>query len=56
MKLVESVQRRALKLINGYKNYFYGERLIRCGLISSEKRRVRGDLIEMLKMSKNNDL
>ena len=56
IKLVESVQRRALKLINGYKNYSYGERLVRCGLISLEKRRVRGDLIEMFKMSKNNDL
>ena len=56
IKLVESVQRRALKLINGYKNYSYGERLVRCGLISFEKRRIRGDLIEMFKMFKNNDL
>ena len=56
IKLVESVQRCALKLINGYKNYSYGERLVRCGLISLEKRCVKGDLIEMFKMSKNNDL
>ena len=56
IKLVKSVQRCALKLINGYKNYFYGERLVRCGLISLEKRRVRGDLIKMFKRSKNNDL
>ena len=47
IKLVESVQRRALKLINGYKNYSYVERLVQCELISLEKRRVRGDLIEM---------
>ena len=56
IKLVESVQRRALKLINGYKNYSYGERLVWCELISLEKRHVKGDLIEMFKMSKNNDL
>ena len=42
-KLVESVQRRALKFINGYKNYSYGERLVRCGLISKKARKRRFD-------------
>ena len=46
----------AFKLINGYKTYSYGERLVWCRLISLEKRRVKGHLIEMFKMSKNNDL
>ena len=50
------MQRRALKLINGYKHINYTERLTKAGLISLENRRVRGDLIQMFKMSKNINL
>ena len=52
-KMIESVQRRALKLINGYKNISYVDRLCYSNLISLDKRRLRGDLIEMFKMSKD---
>ena len=51
--MIESVQRRALKLINGYKNILYVDRLCYSNLISLDKRRLRGDLIEIFKMSKN---
>src|SRR6218665_3559368 len=37
---------RATKMIQGYKDLSYEERLIRCGLTTLEKRRSRGDLIE----------
>src|SRR6218665_1618295 len=40
------VERRATKMIQGYKYLGYEERLIRCGLTTLEKRRSRGDLIE----------
>jgi ribonucleases P/MRP protein subunit RPP40 len=50
--LVEKVQRRALKMIKGFKELSYEERLGRCKLDSLEKRRVRGDLIETFKMVK----
>ena len=49
----KSVQRRALKLINGYKNISYVDRLRYSNFISLDKRRLRGNLIEMLKMSKD---
>ena len=52
-KMIESVQRRALKLINGYKNISYVDRLLYSNLISLDKRRLRGDLFEMFKMSKD---
>ena len=37
--IIESVQRRALKLINGYKNISYVDRLRYSNLISLDKRR-----------------
>ena len=51
--MIKSVQRRALKLINGYKNISYVDRLRYSNLISLDKRCLRGDLIEMFKMSKD---
>ena len=44
---LEKVQKRAKKMIQGYKDLIYEERLIRCGLTMLEKRRSRGDLIEV---------
>src|SRR6218665_343649 len=41
---------RATKMIQGYKDFSYEERLIRCGLTTLEKRRSRGDLIEAYKI------
>ena len=51
--MIESVQRRALKLINGYKNISYVDKLLYSNFISLVKRRLKGDLIEMFKMSKD---
>src|SRR6218665_1178415 len=39
MEKLEKVQRRATKMIQGYKYLSYEERLIRCGLTTLEKRR-----------------
>src|SRR6218665_853888 len=46
MEKLEKGQRRATKMIQGYKYLSYEERLTRCGLTTLEKRRFRGDLIE----------
>jgi ribonuclease P/MRP protein subunit RPP40 len=53
--MIERVQRRATKLIEGFKDKCYSERLSHCGLISMEKRRVRGDLIQVFKMLMDKD-
>jgi len=52
---IERVQRRATKLIDGYRNMAYCDRLNRTGLISMEKRRVRGDLIQVFNILKGVD-
>src|SRR6218665_1632722 len=51
MEKLEKVQRTATKMIQGYKDLSYEERLIRCGLTTLEKKRSRGDLIEAYKIT-----
>ncbi len=49
---LETVQRRTTKMIPSLRNKSYEERLARVDLFSREKRRLRGKLIECLKILK----
>ena len=46
---IEGVQCRALKMIEGFKNLPYPERLNRCNLLTLDDRRNRADLIQVFK-------
>ena len=52
---LERVQRRATKMIEGYKNLCYEDRLRNTGLMKLKKRRTRGDLIQVFKIIKGVD-
>ena len=54
-KKLESVQRRATKLIPGFRALPYEERLKRLDMFSLKDRRIRGDLIQTFKIVKNID-
>jgi ribonucleases P/MRP protein subunit RPP40 len=53
--MIERVQRRALKLVQEFKELSYEDRLLRAGLTTLEKRRVRGDLIQVFKIVRGFD-
>ena len=52
---IERVQRRCTRMLPGFKQLSYRERLNKLGLYSLERRRLRGDLIEVFKMMKGID-
>ena len=52
---IERVQHRATKLIGECAGLSYKDRLDRVGLITLEKRRLRGDLIQVFKLIKGID-
>jgi len=52
IKLVEGVQRRATKMVQGIQHLNYDDRLNYLDLMRLEKRRVRSDLIETFKFMK----
>jgi len=49
---LQQVQKRATKLVSGFKNMSYEDRLQRLKLTTHEKRRLRGDLIETFKITR----
>ena len=52
---LEKVQRRATKLIEGFHDLTYEQRLFRLNLTTLETRRLRGDLIQTFKLIKGFD-
>jgi len=52
IKLVESVQRRATKMVQGIQHFSYDDRLNCLGLMRLEIRRVRSDHSETFKFMK----
>ena len=48
--MLERVQRRATRIIKGFKDLSYKDRLDRCELTTLKTRRDRGDMIEVYKI------
>ena len=53
--MIERIQRRATELIEELRDTSYSERLSHTGLIFIEKRKVRGDLIQIFKTLRSKD-
>ena len=53
--LIEGVQRRAARMVPGFKNLSYEQRLMKLGLMKLVERRVRGDMIETYKLITNKE-
>jgi len=52
INILERVQKRATKMINGFSEFKYETRFKKLGLTTLETRRLRGDLIEVFKIVK----
>jgi ribonuclease P/MRP protein subunit RPP40 len=52
IKILESVQRRATKLVSRYDNWSYADCLAVFGLTTLQERRVRGDMIQLFKFNR----
>ena len=50
--MLEGVQRRAIKMIPSLRNLSYEERMKRLGRFFLRRRRLRGDMIEVFKMTR----
>jgi ribonucleases P/MRP protein subunit RPP40 len=55
INMLERVQRRATRMVAGLQDLSYEERLKQTNLLPLDKRRVRGDLIEVFKIMKGFD-
>ena len=55
IELIEGVQHRATKIIDGLQNMSNEQRLTSLGLTTLETRRIRGDLIDVFKIFKGFD-
>ena len=53
--MLEKIQRRATKLIPGFRDVSYEERSKECGLTTLETQRLRGDQIEVFKIFSNSN-